>query len=228
MAEPPERVDTMDVVTILLASPDRAFRLGLRDELADGRRFHVISETGALRQVQVLAAGWNPAVIVLDAAWMQAAPDLLSRLASERPDSRVVLCAQTLSAPEVLAAVEQGVRGCIAKSAAIGVWRRALRAVHEGEVWIPRWLLAEALSDLQQLMPIGWLPTAAQLERLTERQREIVRWVAQGLSNKEIGRRLGISPTTVKTHLHNIFERVGVSGRQRLLAQAGGQQQSVA
>ncbi len=217
----------MDIVTVLLASPDRAFRLGLRDGLTGMRRFEVISQTGTLRQVQVLAAGWNPALIVLDAAWLQAAPDLLSRLSTLRQDSRVMLCADTLSAPEVLAAVEQGVRGCIIKAASAGTWRRALQAVHEGEVWIPRWLLAEALSDLLQLMPSGWLPTAAQLERLTERQREIVRWVAQGLSNKEIGRRLGISPTTVKTHLHNIFERVGVSGRQRLLAQTG-QQQSVA
>ncbi|MFN3842849.1 MAG: LuxR C-terminal-related transcriptional regulator [Rehaibacterium terrae] len=217
----------MDIVTVLLASPDRTFRLGLRDGLAGVRRFQVISETGTLRQVQVLAAGWNPALIVLDAVWLQAAPDLLSRLSTLRPDSRVMLCADTLSAPEVLAAVEQGVRGCIAKAAPAGTWRRALLAVHEGEVWIPRWLLVEALSDLLQLMPSGWLPTAAQLERLTERQREIVRWVAQGLSNKEIGRRLGISPTTVKTHLHNIFERVGVSGRQRLLVQTG-QQQSVA
>lgn len=214
----------MDPVTLLLASPDRAFRLGLGDELAALRHFEVVSETGALRRVQVLAAGWSPAVVVLDAAWLQVAPDLLSRLSADRPEGRLMLCAETLSAPEVLAAVEQGVRGCIAKGAATGTWRRALLAVHEGEVWIPRWLLAEALSDLQQLMPAGWLPAAAQLERLTERQREIVRWVAQGLSNKEIARRLGISPTTVKTHLHNIFERVGVSGRQRLLVRTGGQQ----
>jgi DNA-binding CsgD family transcriptional regulator len=49
-----------------------------------------------------------------------------------------------------------------------------------------------------------------------------VGWVTQGLSNKEIGRHLGISPTTVKTHLHNIFERVGVSGRQHLVRYALG------
>ena len=55
---------------------------------------------------------------------------------------------------------------------------------------------------------------------LTDRQREIVRWVAQGLSNKEIGRRMGISPTTVKTHLHNIFERAGINGRQQLAVHA--------
>jgi DNA-binding CsgD family transcriptional regulator len=60
------------------------------------------------------------------------------------------------------------------------------------------------------------------MDQLTRRQYEIVRWVAQGLSNKEIGRHLGISPTTVKTHLHNIFERAGINGRQQLAVRALG------
>lgn len=57
-------------------------------------------------------------------------------------------------------------------------------------------------------------------ERMTERQREIAACVARGMSNKQIGRQLGISPTTVKTHLHNIFERVGVGGRTLLALRA--------
>ena len=55
---------------------------------------------------------------------------------------------------------------------------------------------------------------------MTERQREIAACVARGMSNKQIGRQLGISPTTVKTHLHNIFERVGVGGRTLLALRA--------
>src|SRR3546814_8581527 len=54
--------------------------------------------------------------------------------------------------------------------------------------------------------------------QLTARQREIVRWAAQGLSNKQIGQRLGISPETVKTHLHHVFDREGISGRIAVLA----------
>jgi len=56
------------------------------------------------------------------------------------------------------------------------------------------------------------------LGHLTERQREIVHWAALGMSNKQIGRRLGISPETVKSHLHQVFEREGISGRVALLA----------
>ena len=58
----------------------------------------------------------------------------------------------------------------------------------------------------------------AVLRRLTVRQREIVRWAARGMSNKQIARQLGISPETVKTHLHHVFEREGVHGRMALLA----------
>lgn len=209
----------MNPITVLLAGPDREFRAGLRNVLAVGQRFDLCCETGRPDRLRVLVSGWRPDLLVFESVWLAAVPELLSDLVTDSPETRVVLAADSYSAPEVLAAVEQGVRGCLMRSSTSAEWRRALLGVHGGEVWIPRWLLTEALSDLQQLLPTGWLPTAAQLERQTERQREILRWVAQGLSNKEIGRRLGISPTTVKTHLHNIFERVGVSGRQRILAQ---------
>jgi DNA-binding CsgD family transcriptional regulator len=56
------------------------------------------------------------------------------------------------------------------------------------------------------------------LGHLTDRQREIVHWASLGLSNKQIGRRLGISPETVKSHRHQVFEREGISGRVALLA----------
>jgi DNA-binding NarL/FixJ family response regulator len=71
---------------------------------------------------------------------------------------------------------------------------------------------------MQQQLPDQYAEAAD--DRLTQRQREIVACVARGLSNKQIGRQLGISPTTVKTHLHNIFERIGIGGRTLLALRA--------
>ena len=104
--------------------------------------------------------------------------------------------------------------GCLDKVAPPEVVLRALRAVETGLFAVDTQLLARALAA-ERRAPA---PVDHNLDHLTERQREIVHWAALGLSNKQIGRRLGISPETVKSHLHQVFEREGISGRVALLA----------
>jgi DNA-binding NarL/FixJ family response regulator len=206
----------MSPIRVMFASPDKDFRTGLRGILSESARFELLADAGRLERLALMAADGRPDILVLEAAWLNAMPSLLAGFSVDCPNCRVVLVADSVAAPEMLAAVQRGVRGCGIKTSNSTEWQRTLIAVHEGEIWVPRWLLAEALSNLQNVLPTA----AARLERLTERQREIMGWVASGLSNKEIAGRLGISPATVKTHLHNIFERIGISGRQRIVAQA--------
>ena len=103
---------------------------------------------------------------------------------------------------------------CLAKDASPATILHALRAAQSGLFVVDPALLRATLPE----------PPATRVERggdwtaLTERQREIVACAAHGLSNKQIARRLGISPETVKTHLHHVFERQGVHGRVALLA----------
>ena len=106
-----------------------------------------------------------------------------------------------------------GASGCLDKQASPEVLLRALRAVELGLFAVDVTLLTRALAA-ERRSP----PPMDNLSHLTERQREIVHWAALGLSNKQIGRRLGISPETVKSHLHQVFEREGISGRVALLA----------
>lgn len=206
----------MTSIGVLVGSPHGDFRRRCCQALRADWRVRVLSETDSLRQLRVLTSTWSPSQIVLDLDWALVAPELFRDLPEDAPGVHLIVAADSLQDDGVLAAVELGARACIERDVDEETWRKAVRAVAAGEAWIPRWLLMEALADLQELLPAG-LSAAMHLERLTERQREIVEWVAQGLSNKEIGQRLNISPTTVKTHLQNIFERIGVSGRQRLL-----------
>ena len=115
-----------------------------------------------------------------------------------------------------------GGSGCLDKQAAPDVVLRALRAVGNGLFAVDPTLLLDALArQVAPPAPAAAIPAAVPHDRwpqLTERQREIVHWASQGLSNKQIGRRLGISPETVKTHLHHVFEREGISGRMALVA----------
>ena len=93
---------------------------------------------------------------------------------------------------------------------------RAIRAAESNLFVTTPALLQRALRDAGD-DPLAMAPTG-DWSMLTGRQREIMRWAGQGLSTKQIARQLGISPETVKTHLHHVFQRGGVHGRMAFLA----------
>ena len=118
--------------------------------------------------------------------------------------------------------IETQAHACLDKHDAPDTVMRAIRAAESGLFVVAPELLLEAVHDGGEL-PVPPPLTArvssnGEWAGLTERQREIVAWAARGLSNKQIARQLGISPETVKTHLHHVFEREGVHGRMALLA----------
>lgn len=156
----------------------------------------------------------RPDVIVLDLRM----PDggglaLLDALTSEQPGTRTVVLTAAISDDEVAQALQKGAAGLVLKESAPEQLIECVRRVHAGE----RWIDPGATSRL--LQPAAPPDTAAQ-ERaasLTGREREVVRMIASGLRNRDIGERLSISENTVKVHLHNIYEKLGVEGRMELL-----------
>jgi DNA-binding CsgD family transcriptional regulator len=112
--------------------------------------------------------------------------------------------------------VDVGAHGCLQKRAGADMILRAVRGVESDLFVVAPGLLKEALGFHDGVETLE-LPGAAGAE-LTERQREVLQWAARGMSNKEIARQLQISPETVKTHLHNMYEREGVHGRMALVA----------
>ena len=118
--------------------------------------------------------------------------------------------------------IETQAHACLDKHDTPDTVMRAIRAAESGLFVVAPELLLEALHDGGEV-PVpppltGRVSSNGEWAGLTERQREIVAWAARGLSNKQIARQLGISPETVKTHLHHVFEREGVHGRMALLA----------
>ncbi|WP_424681239.1 LuxR C-terminal-related transcriptional regulator [Frateuria sp. YIM B11624] len=207
------------MIPIVLGGPDLVLRRLLASVVRRVDGLELRGEAATPLALQMLLASHRPTVLVLDARWVQAGSHLLGELLTRPASPRVLLHAASLDRPEILAAVMQGVHGCLPSDAHPALWAQAIQAVHAGEAWIPRGLMTQALACMRQWLSAPLLASAP-MDQLTQRQHEIVRWVAQGLSNKEIGRHMGISPTTVKTHLHNIFERAGISGRQQLAVRA--------
>lgn len=148
------------------------------------------------------------------AIWLLDGDDAhVGRLPLDNDQALRIYCYRHPDVGSLRACARLGASGCLEKLAAPDVLLRAVRAVESGLFAVDTGLLARALAaERRAPAPVH------NLGHLTDRQREIVHWASLGLSNKQIGRRLGISPETVKSHLHQVFEREGISGRVALLA----------
>jgi len=137
---------------------------------------------------------------------------LLRQMKKEKLSTRVVLLTGELDEEELAEAVRLGVRGLVLKEMAPKLLVQCIRQVHAGELWLEKRSVTNALEKLLQR-------EAAQREvaqLLTPREIEIVKQVAAGLRNTEIGKRLFISEGTVKMHLHKIYRKLGVDSRINL------------
>ena len=198
-------------VSVVLVD-DHPFVLGGLEQLLRAEPdFEVLATCGTLDEGWEAVSRHNPDVVVLDLKLgTEDGRVLLRRLDPSKPPSVVVLTASH-EEDVLLDAARLGARGIVLKATAPRVLEDCLRAVHRGE----RWLnvagvdLAERLAHRQSV--------EAELESaLTPREIEIVRLVALRLDNQEISERLSISVGTVKIHLHHVYDKLGVAGRQDL------------
>jgi DNA-binding NarL/FixJ family response regulator len=162
-------------------------------------------------------AAHRPDVLVIDLRMPgQSGLDVIRTIAAKGIACRSVLLTAAIRDEEVVDAVQLGAMGVVLKESPPDVLLECVRSVHRGEQWIERETATRAFRAV-----LG-RETAAQQARetLTPREIEVVRMVAQGLRNKTIAERLTISDGTVKVHLHNIYEKLGVDGRLELVLKA--------
>lgn len=148
-----------------------------------------------------------PDVLLLDG---RTADDLLSPLLASFPQTRLLVIADELHEAAVLAWLEQGALGCIERDASLPNLLNAIRQVAAGEVSLPQAVALQLVTRMARQAPPGKseLP-----EPLTEREREVLELLAQGLSNKDIAQRLYLSVRTVEGHLVNVYGKLGVHSR---------------
>ncbi len=156
----------------------------------------------------------RPDVLVLDLKMPnQSGLDVLRTLAAKRAECPSVLLTAAVRDDEVLEAVKLGAMGLVLKESPPEVLLDCVRKVARGEQWIERETVTRAFTNY-----VARTSSAREaLGGLTPREIEIVRMVTQGLRNRAIGDRLSISEGTVKVHLHNIYEKLGVDGRLELV-----------
>jgi DNA-binding NarL/FixJ family response regulator len=141
---------------------------------------------------------------------------VLRELSELNLPTRTVLLTAHVEENRLVEAIRLGVWGIVLKEMAPRMLMECVRKVHAGEKWLEQQSVTRAIERMQK--------RESEIDRLTRlltpRELEIVRLASEGLRNKEIGERLSITEGTVKIHLHNIYEKLGVTGRSQLILYA--------
>jgi len=203
----------MNTVRVAVLSDDRLFCEGLLRIIGDERFITVVGhgEEAALRPA-LRAAG--PDVLLVDSR-LAGALGLCAALKREGGPA-IVLVAADDGDDWGMGALVAGARGILAKSARPEDLVKAVRVVHEGQIWARRHLMAEWMAQVPEATtgPAG----EGMIGQLSQRESEVFRHAAAGLSNKELADHLAISQATVKAHLTSIFQKLGLRGRTGLAA----------
>src|SRR5689334_3557554 len=215
-------------IRIVVADDHPIFRDGLCKLLALEEDFEVVAQASDGRQVLEILQQMEPDILLLDLK-MPGLDGLatLQRLQASRNKTRVIVLTASDDKNEFVQAMKLGTSGIVLKQTATELLIKSIRKVHAGEIWLDSHTTAAVIRQFvaneeapQAPPPPPPPPQAATRERerspLSQREREIVALVAQGFKNKEMAEKMFISEQTVKNHLHNIFDKLGVSDRLEL------------
>ena len=211
-------------IRIVVADDHPIFRDGLCKLLALEEDFEVVAQAQDGREVLDVLQQYEPDILLLDLK-MPGLDGLgtLQRLQAARNRTRVIVLTASDDKNEFVQAMKLGTSGIVLKQTATDLLIKSIRKVHAGEIWLDSHTTAAVIRQFvssDDVAPPPQAAAAAPRERerspLSQREREIVALVAQGFKNKEMAEKMFISEQTVKNHLHNIFDKLGVSDRLEL------------
>ncbi|MCL4401992.1 MAG: response regulator transcription factor [Acidobacteria bacterium] len=206
-------------IRIVVADDHPIFRDGLCRLLALEEDFEVVAQAQDGKQVLEVLQQFDPDILLLDLK-MPGLDGLatLQRLQASKHKTKVIVLTASEDKNEFIQAMKFGTSGIVLKQTATELLIKSIRKVYAGEIWLDSHTTAAVMRQFASEEPTP--PVLPQRERerppLSQREREIVALVAQGFKNKEMAEKMFISEQTVKNHLHNIFDKLGVSDRLEL------------
>jgi DNA-binding NarL/FixJ family response regulator len=193
-------------IRIVVVDDHPMFRAGVVASLAAAPDVAVVGEGDSAGQAVRLATQHEPDVCLLDIAMPGGGLVAARRIRDQFPQTRVVMLTVSEDEDDLLAAMKAGASGYVLKGAPASELLRVLRMVHAGEVYVAPGLAWGLLREMSR-------PKSAPLDELSSREREVLELVAEGLSNQEIGDRLGLAEKTIKHYMTSILGKLQVRSR---------------
>ncbi len=202
-------------VRIIIADDDPIVRDVLKHILMQNGSYEILAEAQDGREAISAVAEQHPDLLLLDLL-MPNLPglDALREITDTDAQLRTIVLTSAITKRQIVEALQLGARGIVLKSALDQLFQ-CIDAVRAGEYWINGQRTANVMQILQQFSQEGRTEVKNNYG-LTDREMEVVRLVCEGLGNKEIADRLQIAGETVKRHMTNIFNKVGMSSRLEL------------
>ena len=201
-------------IRIVIADDHPIFRDGLRRLVEYEPGFELVGEAGdGVDALEVIAKA-TPDILLLDVAMPKLSGlEVLRKLSRARVPMKTIMLTAAIEQQQITEALRLGARGVVLKQSATDLLVKSIQRVSAGEIWLDNRMTAEVMKAFSKSSESG---PRREKPLLSDREKEIVQLVAQGFRNKEIGEKLFISEQTVKNHLHNIFDKLGVSDRLEL------------
>jgi RNA polymerase sigma factor (sigma-70 family) len=208
----------MGPIKVVIADDHALFRDGLRKILSLEKDILVVGEAANGDETTKVAERTKPDVLLLDLKMPKG--DMVQNLldiAARTPLTRILVLTAFSDDENVLNAAKGGARGYVSKGVPSATLVQAIKTVHSGSSWvdkeIPSWETFLEIATNQGVTREIAPAVDESIKTLTKRELEILRLVAEGLTNEEIGKKIFISEKTVKTHLTNIFDKLKVNNR---------------
>lgn len=214
------------VIKVAIVDDHHLFREGLGKLLGSEAGLHIAASADTVQSAVEQIRSVRPDIVLLGwAASSAGSQRIFQAIMEAKLPSRVIMLVETDSKDDFVEAVKQGCCGIVPKQTSTELLIKSIRKVHAGEFWLDRLTTADIIRRLAKRQAPAPAAGNAPATRggvreqgavLSTREREIVALVAQGFKNKEMAERMFISEQTVKNHLHNIFDKLGVSDRLEL------------
>jgi two-component system, NarL family, nitrate/nitrite response regulator NarL len=207
-------------ISVLIADPDRMTAHLIAEGLARGRNDIVVvavsnSSDETIRQLEI-----NQPDIALINAHLEDGRlrgyHVLRYLQMLSPKTTAIMLIPNSERDLVVDAFRGGAKGVFCRLHSIKLLSKCIRSVHEGQIWADTRNLAFILEFLTELKPLRLIKPGGGMTRLTPRESEVVHLLADGLSTREISRKLDLTEHTIRNYLSSIYDKLGVSSRVEL------------
>jgi DNA-binding NarL/FixJ family response regulator len=205
-------------IRVVIIDNDVLLRSGLSMIIGNQQDMCIVGVADDADEALGIVERQNPDIVLLKLDPKRNLPsDIILKLLRKSDHSRIILLAHHDDDELNLGALEQGALGIIFTNETPEILVKAIKKVNAGEVWIERSLMANVLNDLANNHSKAPDPEIVKIGDLTDREKDVILFIGQGLKNKQIAKQLHLSETTIRHHLTSIYRKLEVSNRLELL-----------